>query len=182
LVFQEYSIYPWKTVLDNVRLGLDIARLPRKEANRVGEEWIERLGLAGFERQYPHALSGGMKQRVAIARALAVGPEILLMDEPFAALDPQLRLIMQEELLRLWESDRRTVMFVTHSLDEALMLSDRVIVMSARPGRVIGDFIMPFPRPRSADLRATPEFASMSGEIWSLLKSEVTEAIASGGK
>jgi NitT/TauT family transport system ATP-binding protein len=181
MVFQDYSIYPWKRVLDNVRFGLDLAGVNKKEGNERARTYLGKLGLADRERAFPAQLSGGMKQRVAIARALALEPEILLMDEPFAALDAQMRLILQEELLRLWQSDRRTVLFITHSLDEAILLGDRVLVMSARPGKIIASKRIPFPRPRSADVRATPEFAAIQGELWDLLRVEVEAHLADVG-
>lgn len=178
MVFQDYSIFPWKSVLANVRLGLDLAKVPRKEANERARHWTHRLGLEQFEDSYPATLSGGMRQRVSIARALAVEPEVLLMDEPFAALDAQLRTILQDELLALWQDDRRTVIFVTHSLEEAILLGDRVIVMSSRPGRIIGDHRVDFERPRSGDLRATPEFAAFQQRVWEQLREEVNRALA----
>jgi NitT/TauT family transport system ATP-binding protein len=173
MVFQDYSIYPWKRVLDNVRFGLDIQGVKKKEGNDRARTYLARLGLADRARSWPDTLSGGMKQRVAIARALAVEPEILLMDEPFAALDAQMRQVLQDQLLELWQSDRRTVLFITHSLEEAILLGDRVVVMSARPGRIIASKEVPFPRPRSADIRSTPEFAALVGELWDLLRGEV---------
>ncbi|GAA0985760.1 ABC transporter ATP-binding protein [Acrocarpospora macrocephala] len=177
VVFQDYSIYPWKTVEDNVRLGLDIKGVGKAEAKPMIEGWLQRLGLLNFRSAYPHTLSGGMRQRVSIARAMAVEPEILLMDEPFAALDAQLRLVMQEELLALWQQDRRTVVFVTHNLDEAILLGDRVVVMSSRPGTVIEEFVVPFPRPRSTELRGTKEFAALEAEIWKMLRQEVRDMV-----
>ncbi|WP_406300888.1 ABC transporter ATP-binding protein [Embleya sp. NBC_00888] len=173
MVFQNYGISPWKTVLANVRFGLDLRRVPRKEANARARDWLGRLGLADFADRYPAALSGGMQQRVSIARALAVEPEILLMDEPFAALDAQLRTILQDELLEICQADKRTVLFVTHSLEEALVLGDRVLVMSARPGRVIAERVPPFVRPRTGEVRRSPEFAAMQAELWELLRGEV---------
>lgn len=173
MVFQNYGISPWKTVLANVRFGLDLRRVPRKEANARARDWLGRLGLADFADRYPAALSGGMQQRVSIARALAVEPEILLMDEPFAALDAQLRTILQDELLEICQADKRTVLFVTHSLEEALVLGDRVLVMSARPGRLIAERVPPFARPRTGEVRRSPEFAAMQAELWELLRGEV---------
>ncbi|MDI2128045.1 ABC transporter ATP-binding protein [Yinghuangia seranimata] len=173
MVFQDYGISPWKTVLANVRFGLDIQRVPRKEADARARDWLARLKLAEFADAYPAALSGGMRQRVSIARALAVEPEILLMDEPFAALDAQLRTILQDELLEICQADRRTVLFVTHSLEEALLLGDRVLVMSSRPGRVIAERVPPFERPRTGAVRTSPEFAAMQAELWMLLRGEV---------
>ncbi|SDK91387.1 NitT/TauT family transport system ATP-binding protein [Streptomyces indicus] len=178
MIFQDYGIYDWKTVLANVRFGLDIQRVPRKEADARARDWLLRMGLADFADAYPAALSGGMRQRVAIARALAVEPEILLMDEPFAALDAQLRTILQDELLELTQSTRTTTLFITHSLEEAIVLGDRVLVMSARPGRVIAERRPPFERPRSGAVRDTPEFTALKSELWELLRGEVrTETV-----
>jgi NitT/TauT family transport system ATP-binding protein len=182
MVFQDYGVLPWKTVLANVRFGLDIAKVPRREADARAREWIHRIGLSGFEKAYPATLSGGMRQRVSIARALAVQPEILLMDEPFAAVDAQMRVVLQEVLLKVWEEDRRTVIFVTHSLEEALVLGDRVVVISARPGRVVSDIRVPFGRPRSTDVRGTPEFAALQQEVWDVLRDEVQASLAAAGK
>lgn len=173
VVFQDYSIYPWKTVEANVRLGLDLAKVPRSDSRPRVEEILDRLGLLHARKTYPHALSGGMRQRVSIARALVVEPEVLLMDEPFAALDAQLRLVLQEELLALWQQNQRTVVFVTHNLDEAILLGDRVVVMSSSPGEIIKEFEVPFERPRSSELRGTKEFAALEAEIWSLLRREI---------
>jgi NitT/TauT family transport system ATP-binding protein len=176
MVFQDYSIYPWKRVLANARFGLDVAKVPKKEGNERAMRYLEKLGLADRASAFPAQLSGGMKQRVAIARALAVEPEILLMDEPFAALDAQMRQILQEELLALWQADRRTVLFVTHSLEEAILLGDRVLVMSARPGVIIASKKVPFERPRTAAVRAAAEFRELEAELWSLLRQEVRQA------
>lgn len=178
MVFQDYGIFPWKSVRKNVRFGLDVARVPRAEANRITDEWLSRLGLADFANAYPATLSGGMRQRVSIARALAVEPEVLLLDEPFAALDAQLRTILQEELLALWQNDRRTVVFVTHSLEEAILLGDRVIVMSARPGQILADLPVPIDRPRTAATRGDPAFVALERELWALLRGEVSRTIA----
>lgn len=173
MIFQDYGIYDWKTVQANVRFGLDIQKVPRREADARATDWLTRLGLADFADAYPATLSGGMRQRVAIARALAVEPEILLMDEPFAALDAQLRTILQDELLDLTQTTRTTTLFITHSLEEAIVLGDRVLVMSARPGRIIAEHRPPFPRPRTGDVRAAPEFTALKGELWDLLRGEV---------
>jgi NitT/TauT family transport system ATP-binding protein len=181
MVFQDYSIYPWKKVLDNVRFGLDIMGVPKKEGNERARRYLSRIGLADRADSYPSTLSGGMRQRVAIARALAVEPEILLMDEPFAALDAQLRQVLQDELLELWQADRRTVLFVTHSLEEAILLADRVVVMSARPGRIMEVQEVPFPRPRHADVRTTPEFAALQAKLWDHLRGEVEAHLAELG-
>jgi NitT/TauT family transport system ATP-binding protein len=180
MVFQDHSIYPWKTVEANARFGLDIlGNKPKRERNEIVAYHLARLGLTEFARALPDTLSGGMRQRVAIARALALEPELLLMDEPFAALDAQLRTLLQDQLVELWEADRRTVVFITHSIEEAIYLGDRVVVMSARPGRMVAEFPVPFPRPRNDQLRGSAEFASMHQEIWDVLRGEVDRHLAS---
>lgn len=174
VVFQDHSIFPWQTVRRNVQTGLDLATtLTKGEKTERVDHWLRRMGLAAFADAYPGALSGGMRQRVSIARAMAVDPEILLMDEPFASLDAQLRTLLQDELISLWEKDRRTVMFITHALDEAIFLGDRLIVMSARPGVVRQEVVVPFERPRPRELRGTPEFAELVEETWEILRTEV---------
>jgi len=182
MVFQDYGIYPWKTVAQNIRFGLDVAGYSRRESKARVAEWVDRLQLTGFENSYPNQLSGGMKQRVSIARALATEPELLLMDEPFAALDAQLREVLQDELLALWQANRRTVVFVTHSLEEALILADRVVVMGARPGRVVADIEVPFERPRSGEARNTAEFGRLRAELWALLKVELGDGGQGGAQ
>lgn len=179
-VFQDYGIFPWKTVLDNVKFGLIVNGVNGSEASDRARHWIGKLGLAGFESRYPSSLSGGMQQRVSIARALAVEPEILLMDEPFASLDAQLRELLQEELLRLHESDGRTVLFVTHSLEEALVLGDRVLVLTARPGTLLDLKDVPFPRPRTPEVRESAEFGAMRYALWAHLKDQVRIGATSG--
>ena len=174
VVFQDYSIYPWKTVERNVSFGLEARGMRKSAALAASRRWLEKMGLEDFAKAYPATLSGGMRQRVSIARALAVEPEILLMDEPFAALDAQLRQLMQDELLAIWqEEERRTVLFITHSLEEAIMLGDRVVVMTSRPGRVLESVDVPFPRPRQPELRDTPEFGLFRATLWDHLKGEV---------
>lgn len=176
MVFQNYSIYPWKTVEENIGLGLQVKGLSAAErARRVGP-LMEQMGLTDFAKALPSALSGGMAQRVSIARALAVRPDVLLMDEPFAALDAQMRRVLQDELLAIWQQDRRTVVFVTHSLEEAILLGDRVVVMSSRPGKIIGDYEVPFERPRRPEIRGTAEFAELEQQIWSQMRIEVDRA------
>ncbi len=173
MVFQDYGIYPWKTVEGNIRFGLEIAGIPKSRVKEITEHWLDRMDLSAFASSYPDTLSGGMRQRVAIARALAVEPEILLMDEPFAALDAQLRQLLQDELLNIWQKDQRTVLFVTHSLEEAIVLGDRVVVMSSRPGKVVLDQEVPFERPRLPELRAQGDFNDFKNELWGCLKGEV---------
>ncbi len=149
MVFQEYSLFPWRTVLDNVVFGLELKGISKEERNERGRTYLEMVGLEPFESSYPHELSGGMKQRVAIARALVNEPRALLMDEPFGALDAQTRNIMQTELLRIWQEEKKTVIFVTHSMDEAIYLGDRVVIMSSRPGRIYDIMEIDVPRPRN---------------------------------
>ena len=173
MIFQESSIFPWMSVRDNVAFGLRIRGLPKQQQQIAVQRFLDLCGLAQFADAYPHQLSGGMKQRVSVARAFANDPEILLMDEPFAALDEQTKITLQQELLRLWSETRKTVVFITHSIDEALVLADRVIVMSARPGRPIADLAVKFPRPRLVhELKADAEFGRLWREIWSLLGSQ----------
>jgi len=179
-VFQDFGIFPWKTVLANVEFGLRVNGVGRKEARKLAVDRLDRVGLRPFLKSYPSQLSGGMRQRVAIARALAVEPEVLLMDEPFASLDAQLREIMQDELIQITERHRRTVIFVTHSLEEAMVLADRVVVMSARPGRIIADRRMPFGRPRDVRVRESAEFGRLRLELWELLRDQVNTQLGDG--
>ncbi len=167
LVFQDYSLLPWRTLLRNIELGLEFQGLPRRQARDKALEYLELVGLAQFQDAFPHELSGGMRQRAAIARALAVEPDVLLMDEPFGALDAHTRLLMQRELLGIWEKRRKTVVFVTHSIDEAVYLSDRIVVMEKEPGRVIEVLPVDLPRPRT---RKNPDFGRLTESILELLK------------
>jgi NitT/TauT family transport system ATP-binding protein len=148
MVFQEYSLFPWRTIIDNVAFGLELQGVPKDERREKARRYIKAVGLEGFENSYPHELSGGMKQRVAIVRALVNNPRALFMDEPFGALDAQTRNVMQSELLRIWQEQQKTVVFVTHSVDEAIYLADRVVIMSARPGRISEVIDIDIPRPR----------------------------------
>jgi NitT/TauT family transport system ATP-binding protein len=176
MVFQEQSIFPWMNVRDNIAFGLKAQGVGRTERYRITQPYIYKVGLAGFEDALPYQLSGGMKQRVSIARAFANDPEILLMDEPFAALDEQTRLILQAELLRVWEETRKTVLYVTHSIDEAIVLADRVLVMSARPGRIkdIIDVAGVFGRPRQVEaVKSSPQYGELFGRVWGQLREEV---------
>jgi NitT/TauT family transport system ATP-binding protein len=174
IVFQHFGLLPWKTVVDNVAFGLKIAGVSRQQLAERVEHYIRLVGLAGFENQYPYQLSGGMQQRVGLARALAIHPEILLMDEPFASVDAQTREVLQEELLRLHERERKTMVFITHSIDEALVLGDRVAVMTTRPGRVKEVLAVNFARPRDpAAVRAEPRYTEMRNHIWEELRPSV---------
>jgi NitT/TauT family transport system ATP-binding protein len=177
VVFQDYALFPWRTVLHNVAFGLEIKKIPREERLAIARRHIAAVGLSGFADRYPAQLSGGMKQRVAIARALAFDPEVLLMDEPFAALDAQTREILQGELVTLWQRTGKTVVFVTHSIDEAIFLSQRVAVITARPGRIKEVVDITLPQPRYAqDVRSTPEFAKLRQTLYRLLAEEVDKA------
>jgi NitT/TauT family transport system ATP-binding protein len=178
MVFQDASLFPWFSVERNVAYGLECRGVKRADAERQVQPLIRMVGLEGFERHYPHELSGGMQQRVNLARALAVDPEILLMDEPFAALDAQTREIMQAELLGIWGQTHKMVLFVTHQIDEAVYLSDRVVVMSARPGRVLADIPIMIQRPRALHVKREPEFTAIVERIWDLLEGEVRRAMA----
>ena len=174
MVFQEQSALPWMTVYQNVEYGLRLRKVRVDTRRRIVADWVEKVGLKGFENHYPAQLSGGMKQRVAIARAFANDPEILLMDEPFANLDEQTKIVMQQELIGLWEANRKTVVFITHSIDEAILMGDRIMMLTARPGRIKEIFDIDLPRPRNiAEIRANPHFAELFTTIWGLLREEV---------
>ena len=179
VVFQEFALFPWRTVIKNIEFGLEIKKVPKDKRREIALEFIDLVNLEGFEDAYPKELSGGMKQRVGIARALANDPDVLLMDEPFGSLDAQTRNIMQRELLRIWQKRSKTVIFVTHSVDEALFLSDRVIVLTARPATVKKDFVIDLPRPRD---RAGEDFAKMRHAILAEVEDEVTKAMESEQK
>jgi NitT/TauT family transport system ATP-binding protein len=183
-MFQAESLMPWRNARDNVLAGLQFAGRPEDESRRRADEWLGRVGLTGFETRYPHELSGGMRKRVALAQMLILDPEIMLMDEPFAALDVQTRQLMENELLELWSADRKSVMFITHDLEEAIALSDRVIVLSAGPAtRPIGEFIIDLPRPRDVnEIRMTPRFVELHTDIWHVMKDEVLKGYAQSKK
>jgi NitT/TauT family transport system ATP-binding protein len=174
-LFQQEALLPWKNVLDNVAFGLQLRGVGKAEREERAHEWIRRVGLAGFERAYPHQLSGGMRKRAAVAQTWLVDPDILLMDEPFSALDVQTRQIMENELLDLWTGSGKTVIFVTHDLDEAVSLSDEVVLLSAGPAsRIVGRYPIDLPRPRNLmDLRTRPEFTEIYARIWTDLREEV---------
>ncbi len=177
MVFQEHGLFPWMSVIDNAAFGLEMQGMRRHERYRKVAPFLDMIGLGGFHEYYPQQLSGGMRQRVSLARAFAADPDILLMDEPFAALDAQNKLIMQDELLRIWEGSHKTVLFITHAIDEAIALGDRIVVMTALPGRIKEIVPVDFPRPRSAvELRADPRFGALQLSIWRMLESEVRAA------
>jgi len=177
MVFQEASIFPWMSVATNVGFGLDTRGVPRAERDKRVDDALRLVGLSRFRNHYPHQLSGGMKQRAAIARAFVTDPAVLLMDEPFAALDAQNRQILQDELLRMWEATGKTVVYVTHSIEEALMLGDRAVLMTAQPGRIKEIIDIPFARPRNIyEVSATQEFARLKLRIWRILEEEVMRA------
>ena len=179
MVFQEFALFPWRTVIKNIEFGLEIKGMLKEERRRIAEKYIDLVNLEGFENAHPNELSGGMKQRVGIARALANDPNVLLMDEPFGSLDAQTRNIMQRELLGIWQKTKKTVVFVTHSVDEALYLSDRIVVLTARPATVKKEFDIPLSRPRD---RAGKDFSIIRHDILSEVEHEVTKAIASEQK
>jgi NitT/TauT family transport system ATP-binding protein len=176
-LFQQDALLPWRTVIDNVILGPLMRGVPKARARQEARHWIERVGLAGFEDRFPHQLSGGMRKRVALAQSWIVNPRILLMDEPFSALDVQTRQIMETELLALWQETRKTVLFVTHDLEEAIALADQVVVLSARPARIKGIYPVDLERPRDvAEIRMIPHFIELYNQIWADLRVEVANA------
>lgn len=174
MVFQSFDLFPWRTALENVAFGLEVRGVAKPDRLRTSQHYIKLVGLEGFEHSYPNQLSGGMQQRVGIARALATRPQILLMDEPFGSLDIQTRDLMQDELLMIFDAEPKTVLFVTHSVEEAIYLADRIIVLSARPARVCMDVQVPFGRPRNEDIKGAPRFVDIRREIWHTLKSGVS--------
>ena len=177
-LFQADALMPWRTALSNVMVGLEYRGVPEEEARRRATEWLERVGLAGHGHKFPHQLSGGMRKRTSLAQTLILDPKILLMDEPFSALDVQTRQLMENELLDIWSADRKSVVFITHDLEEAISLSDRVVVLSAGPAtRPIGDFVIDLPRPRDvAEIRMTQRFLELHKKIWHTMREEVLKA------
>jgi NitT/TauT family transport system ATP-binding protein len=174
-LFQADALMPWRTALDNVKAGLEFRGVAASEIDERARDWMRRVGLGGFEQRYPHQLSGGMRKRVALAQTLILDPKIILMDEPFSALDVQTRQLMENELLELWSADKKSVLFITHDLEEAISMSDRVVVLSAGPGtHPIGEFVIDLPRPRDvSEIRHTARFAELYREIWAAMKEEV---------
>ena len=181
MVFQSYTLYPWLNVRANIEFGLQLARMPSAERRRISDRLIELVRLDGFADAYPKALSGGMRQRVAIARALANNPRVLLMDEPFGALDAQTRALMQELLLDVWNRDGRTVLFITHDIDEAIFLADRVLIMSHRPGKIRLELPVPLPRPRGYAILATAEFGALKRQVLDIIHEESLLALQHAG-
>ena len=177
-MFQTEALMPWRSALANVTAGLEFRGEDPESARRKGEAWLERVGLAGFGDRYPHQLSGGMRKRVSLAQMLILDPQILLMDEPFAALDAQTREHMQEELLRIWSAAQKTVLFITHQIDEAIFLSDRVIVFSARPGRVRDEIAVDMERPRSLKLKRDARFHALEDRIWGLIHEPLSPSVS----
>lgn len=176
IVFQGYALFPWRTVLGNVAYGLEEKGIPEQKREEICREYISLVGLSGFEDHYPYQLSGGMKQRVAIARALAYDPDILLMDEPFAALDAQTREVLQGEVLRIWDETKKTVLFVTHNIEEAIFLADRIAIMSARPGIIKHIMEVPLSRPRFEEYRTSQDFLRLRQEVGRLIREEAKNA------
>jgi NitT/TauT family transport system ATP-binding protein len=179
-VFQEFALFPWRTARANVELGLEELGVPAAERGVRARRHIEQMGLGGFEDRYPHQLSGGMRQRVGIARALAVDPAVLLMDEPFSALDAQTRTLMMEELLGVWERTRKTILYVTHNIQEAVFMADRVLVLSRRPGRVLASVSVPLPRPRREAMLGEAAFVATAERIWQLIRGQAAAALVDG--
>ena len=179
-MFQGEALLPWRCALDNVVAGLEFAGVERAQACEQGREWMKRVGLSGFEDRYPHQMSGGMRKRTMLAQTLIRDPDLILMDEPFSALDIQTRQLMENEVLELWMAKRKAVLFITHDLDEAIAMSDRVVVLSAGPGtHPIGEFVIDLPRPRDvAEVRMLPRFIELHGAIWAVLRDEVLKGYA----
>jgi NitT/TauT family transport system ATP-binding protein len=179
-MFQTEALMPWRSAIDNVMVGLQYRGVPDAQARAQAQAWLERVGLGGFGDRYPHQLSGGMRKRTALAQVLALDPDIILMDEPFSALDVQTRQLMENEVLELWAAKKKAVLFITHDLDEAIAMSDRVVVLSAGPAtRPIGEFVIDLPRPRDvAEVRTLPRFVDLHKQIWDVLRDEVLKGYA----
>lgn len=177
MVFQQYALFPWLTVIDNVAFGLKMKGISKAEREQTAQRYIDMVGLKGFEDKYPNALSGGMRQRVSIARVLANDPDVILLDEPFAALDAMTRQVLQDELLSIYEKSKKTIVFITHSIDEALLLSTRMLIMSARPGRIVTDIQNELPMPRTADVQLSPRYNELKSQIWDTVQSEVMRSL-----
>jgi NitT/TauT family transport system ATP-binding protein len=181
MVFQHFGLFPWKRLDENIAYGLELRGCSKQEAKDIVARYIELMGLKGFEKSYPHQLSGGMQQRAGLSRALAINPSLLLMDEPFGALDAQTREMMQEELLRILETEKKTMIFVTHSIDEAILLGDRIVMMARRPGRVRDIIQVDIPRPRKIiSVRAHPRYIELRALLWEMLKQDLDTAETDG--
>lgn len=178
MVFQQYALFPWLSVLDNIAYGLKMKGMKKAERRAIAQQFVDMVGLKGFENAYPKQLSGGMKQRVTIARVLANDPAVMLFDEPFAALDAMTRQVLQEELVRIYEQSGKTIVFITHSIDEALMLSSRILIMSARPGKIAQDIVNDLPHPRNADVQLSEQYLAMKQKIWKTVQGEVAKSLA----
>lgn len=170
IVWQDYALIPWRTILDNVAYGLELRGVPAKQRRATAREYLAMMGIEAFAEAKPAQLSGGMRQRAGIARALASDPEVLLMDEPFAAVDAQTRTLLQEELLQVWSRHRKTVLFITHSIEEAILLGDRILLLGPRPTRVVEEITVPFPRPRTREIELDPMFNAMKRQLWEQLR------------
>jgi NitT/TauT family transport system ATP-binding protein len=176
VVFQHFGLFPWKRLVENIAYGLELRKKSRQEISATVERYVALIGLKGFENSYPYQLSGGMQQRAGLARAMAINPSVLLMDEPFGALDAQTREMMQEELLRILEGEKKTMLFVTHSIDEAIVLGDRIVVMSRRPGRIQEILPVQIPRPRKIlSVRAHPRYIELRNSIWEMLRDDLNQ-------
>jgi ABC-type nitrate/sulfonate/bicarbonate transport system ATPase subunit len=180
MVFQSYTLFPWLTVVENIKFGLREKSLPPARQSEIAAHYVAKVGLAGFEHHYPKTLSGGMQQRTAIARALANDPRILLLDEPFGALDNQTRSLMQELLLSIWESERKTVLFVTHDIEEAIFMANRVVVMTARPGRIKAEVAVPLAHPRHYTIKTSPEFSALKAALTEQIRVEALKTAEPG--
>lgn len=179
MVFQQYALFPWLSVIDNIAYGLKMKGMGKAERRGIAQQFVDMVGLKGFEKAFPKQLSGGMKQRVTIARVLANDPAVMLFDEPFAALDAMTRQVLQEELVRIYEQSGKTIVFITHSIDEALMLSSRILIMSARPGKIAQDIVNDLPHPRNADVQLSERYLAMKQKIWKTVQGEVAKSLAS---
>lgn len=177
MVFQQYALFPWMTVLENVAFGLKLRGMGKRERKQIAMKYVDMVGLKAFVDAYPKALSGGMRQRVSIARVLANDPDVILLDEPFAALDAMTRQVLQEQLVQIYEQSGKTIVFITHSIDEALLLATRVIVLGAKPGRVVQDIPNDLPHPRNADVQLSPRFNELKAQIWGSVQAEVMKSL-----
>lgn len=177
MVFQQYALFPWLNVLDNIAYGLKMKGVQKTERLAIAQQYVDMMGLRGFEKAYPKALSGGMRQRVSIARILANDPDVMLLDEPFAALDAMTRQVLQEQLVNIYEKNRKTILFITHSIDEALLLSSRIVIMTARPGRVAHDIPNDLPHPRNAAVQLSDDYIRLKQRIWGTVQAEVVRSM-----